>query len=40
MKKIEESKMIDRTLTISSLYPSSSAPSGWRSVRQARRPEK
>ncbi len=29
--------MIDRTLTISSLYPSSSAPSGWRSVRQARR---
>ncbi len=29
--------MIDRTLTVSSLYPSSSSPSGWRSVRQARR---
>jgi len=29
--------MIDRTLTISSLYPSSSSPTGWRSMRRARR---
>ncbi len=29
--------MIDRTLTVSSLYPASSFPSGYRSLRQSRR---
>jgi len=28
--------MTNRTLTVSKLYPSSSSPSNWRSMRQAR----